>query len=122
MPLACSSAPVSREDVVGSYSLSTGSARDEIEVFADGRYTHTYDPHIGAAAVDSGTWSLGEYDGMRVLFENFRSWSRGIRYSYDANAEQPRGALWPALIQRSFSGDLLLVVDSDLDLKYVKRK
>jgi hypothetical protein len=119
---ACSNAPVSKKEVVGSYSINKGSPKDEIEVFANGRYTHTYAPRGGAAVVDSGTWSLREYNGMRLFFENFRSWSRKSRYPNAVNGGEPPPALWPALVERSFSGELRLIVDSDQDWMYIKVK
>lgn len=114
LALACSSAPISVEDVIGSYELNKGSARDEVEVLTNGRYIHTY-------ALDSGTWSLREHDGTRLLFEGFRSWSRGARYPHQST-ERPPAALWPALVERSVLGEVRLIVDIDQDWAYVRKK
>ena len=119
---ACSADARRPEDVVGTYVLNRGSAQDMIHVRSDGRYVHSYVLPGRMVAADSGTWQLGDYDGQRVLFDNFRSWSRAEREGQGAGdvAPAPNPAEYPALLERGLFGEERLVVNADLGWYYVK--
>ena len=124
MSQGCFAEPVTATDVVGSYKLNRGSAKDEIEVLAGGRYVHNYATKDRSVS-DTSTWSMGDYGGTRILFEQFRAWS-GSEWSGNPNygstimTGEPAPALYPALVRRSLSGEVQLVVNEDQDWKYVK--
>ena len=122
---ACRSQPPQVRDIVGRYIMNQGPARDMIDVFPNGRYMHTYMRPGEQPIVERSTWTLEDLAGDRIVFHDFRSWpdpdlQRSDGNVWPSNMHPPEPALYPALIDRQLGGGIALMVDMDVDWKFVK--
>jgi hypothetical protein len=115
--LAACDRPAQSGDVVGSYRLNRGDAKDIIEIRADSSYVHSVEPSKGEPTSENGKWTLEDIGGARrVVFTNFL-----MRAPKEGQAEtsQVRG-IWPATLGQDVRGRTRLTVNDDLGWYYVR--
>lgn len=106
--------PGAAEDAPGTYVLDLRGAADTLWLHRDGRYAHVYAARGAAPLASAGTWEF------EVLMD--RPSATLSRFPYRdpvTHAVHPgRPGTWPAFIERTLTGAVVLPVNPDVAVRY----
>lgn len=121
---ACNEAAVPDDAIPGIYKLNAGSARDVIELQADGKHVHTHESSIGElSSRDTGSWRIDTTVGKSVLLKNFRAWPLPEENPRYLDEKQSPVVGWFILsVLDAGGGTPQLVVDEDRGIAYTRQR
>jgi hypothetical protein len=110
--LACGCSQPRAHDAPGTYVMGKRFVADTLWVSPDGTYMNVYAPDGGKTLVARGRW---EYRRSIVTFHDFP-----VR-DYDASVPDPsRTGMWLAPFQRTAFGSIVLQVNEDKGLRFLR--
>jgi hypothetical protein len=110
---ACSRTPTAG-DAPGTYVLHLRNASDTLWVQPGGRYVHRHAADGAEPVAGTGTWEFGEVaEGPAVLFSGVPSGTPSLLAT-----RGDTGDPWPALIQRTATGTVVLMPGGDVGTRY----
>ena len=110
--LACGCSQPRTYDVPGTYVTGRRFVADTLWVSEDGTYTHVYAPQGGKTLVARGRW---EYARPIVTFHDYpvRDYAGSVKESSETGT-------WLAPFERTAFGSIVLQVDKDRGLRYLR--
>jgi hypothetical protein len=116
------SRPADLRDVPGTFVMNRGRAADTLTLQSEGRYRRAYVAPGQEAVIDTGTWSVDTVGrDVYLTFDAFTPRWRAETSPPAVRSVASAMGYWPARPERTWAGDIQLVVDDDLGWAYVKR-
>jgi hypothetical protein len=119
---ACSSWPIGPRDLPGTYVMNRGQAADTLVLLEQGTYRRVYRRSGDSPVIDTGTWSVDTvHKELVVTLQGFwQRWRAETEMGVMRRTVLTSGT-WRAPLERTLSGSIKLIVDSDVEWAYVRR-